>query len=191
MFSLFKKSVSPKEFADATWEAVRNWPEKYGSALKDDFGDSFEKLFEDVLDEMVYFMGFSTDFALHCHLSANPKVESIVRDVFATHLGQFALDHKCKPLPPGNWVGEGLIWLPNGESPKEIGNPLDNLSKRFALYAESIKRRKDKSTSECLAHLLAGWCGNLDIAFIYFAANNSLSNFEAIQKMLKSIKLKA
>jgi GxxExxY protein len=82
MFSLFKKSVSAKDFADAIWEGTRDWPEKYGSALKKDFGDGFEKPFEDILDEMVYFMGFSTDFALHCHLSQNPKIESAVRDVF-------------------------------------------------------------------------------------------------------------
>ena len=190
MFSLFKKSVSAKDFAAAIWEGTRDWPEKHGLALKKDFGDGFEKPFEDILVEMAYFIGFSTDFALHCHLSKNPKIESAVRDVFAEHLGQFALEHKCKPLPCGDWLGEGLIWIPNDESPKEIGNPLENLSKRFSLYAESIKRRKDKSASECLAHLLAAWCGTLDISFIVYASHISLGNFQGIQEMFKSIKVK-
>src|ERR1700722_6626213 len=162
MFSLFKKSVTAKEFADAVWEGTRDWPEKYGAAFKEDFGDGFEKPFEDILDEMVYFMSFSTDFSLHCHLSRNPKIESAVRDIFAAHLGEFAVKHKCKPLPSGDWLGDGLMWIPD-ESPKENGDPLGNLSKRFSLYAESIKRRKDKSASECLAHLLAAWCGNIQI----------------------------
>jgi hypothetical protein len=189
MFKLLKKSVSAAEVAEVLWNGCRDWPVKYGGDLKIKF--SFEKDINEVFDEMVYYHSFATDYALYCQLESQPKIEKAIRDAFSIHLSRFAREHKCKPVPPGQWMGDTLIWMQTGDASVDIGNPLSNLKDRAALYAQSLERRNDRSDGERTAHLLSSWCGcSLDSIFILYAATLFPGNRKAVNDILDSFSIK-
>jgi hypothetical protein len=179
-----RESVSAEDLVDGIWECVLNWPRKYGSWIRENFHSTLGKSIEDVFEEMLYLKGFAIDLTFHSALKGTPKVESAVRDVLMAHLQQFVLEHPCKPLPPGDWLGNGLVWIPTDIPPLESGRPLANLDQRFSLYATSIRRRPDKPISQAVAHLLAAWCGTTDIVFITYVSEIFLGEVEAVRKLL-------
>lgn len=157
---------------DALGEVVVTWPAKHGAEVKAQFGEGFDIGFEEVLDEMVYFLAFGTDYAIYVALKESPRASEALRTAFARPVGRYAIEHHCKPVIPGDWMDSSWIWMPTGAPPKVSGNPLDNLNDRYTQYAAAIKRRANRETSigESSAHLLAGWCMNLDISFLLFAS---------------------
>ncbi|EEF63358.1 hypothetical protein [Pedosphaera parvula] len=188
MLSFFKRSISAADLALVMWEGTRDWPTKHGSDLKDTFEGSCELSIEEVFEEFVYFLAFSTDYALWCQLKESPAIQSAVRDAFAVHVEQFAKQRNCRPVPSGAWMDDSLIWIP-GET-TDAGHPLTNLRRRFDLYAQSLSRRHDRSAGERTAHLLAAWCGTLDITFILCVTPLFLGRWNGIQAILGSFKIK-
>jgi len=190
MFSFFKKSNPVAVFAETLWGEIRDWPssapgqefrqrferclprdlaEEVGAEESVDRESTLVETIDDVCDEMVYFLSFGADFAFFN--SFETAVLSAARDPFRKHLFQFALDHRCKPLPPGDWLGDSWIWNQTGPSPLEIGRPLANLDQRFTLYAAAIQRGKGQKTlGESAAHLLSAWCAMRDASFLLYSA---------------------
>ena len=115
MFSLFKRSASTDDFASVMWEGARDWPAKHGAALREDFDGSFDRSIDEVLDEMVYFLAFATDYAMWCQLEKSPQIQNSARSTFTAHLRKFAEEHRCPPIPSGEWLGDGLIWMPHSD----------------------------------------------------------------------------
>jgi hypothetical protein len=189
MLSLFKRSGSAADLAAVTWEGCSAWPTKHGDTLREEFSDSFDREIDKVCDEMVYYLSFATDYAFDRLLDAKPKVKHAVRDAFYPYLAQFARDHQCPPVPPGEWLGEGLIWMPGLETAK-VGKPWDNLKSRFALYGESLARRHDRSAAERTAHILAALCGTMDATFIQYAMPVFLGKWDGVQNILRSFRIK-
>lgn len=183
-----KRSVFVDDLASVMWEGARDWPAKHGGDMMQDLGTSFDKSTEEVLDEMVYFLSFASDYAFWCQLEETPNVQNLVRDTFAKQLEHFAKEHRCSPVPDGEWLEDGLIWIP-GELRHE-GEPVSNLRKRFELYGRSLSRRHDRLAGERAAHVLAALCGTLDIAFISYAIPWFHGQWNAVQDVLKSFEIK-
>src|SRR5258708_6888647 len=139
MLSLFKRSGSASDLAAVMWEGCGEWPTKHGHTLRQEFSDSFDRDIDDVYDEMVYYLSFATDYAFDSLLDGKPQVKHAVRDAFYSSLAQFAQEPKCPPIPPGEWIGDGLIWMP-GMAPSDVGKPWANIKSRFSLYGESLAR---------------------------------------------------
>jgi hypothetical protein len=188
MFTLFKRSVSAEDLVSVMWDGTRDWPAKHGGDLIPDLDGSFDRSTEEVLDEMVYFLAFATDYAFWCQLEKTPKIQNLVRDRFAEHLEHFAREHRCSPVPAGDWLGDGLIWMPGDR--KQGGEPLANLKARFELYGKSLSRRHDRSAGERAAHILAALCGTLDIAFLVYVTPLFLGRWKAVQDGLKTYKIR-
>jgi hypothetical protein len=205
MVEFFKKSIAAADFAQVMWEEVRDWPAKHGAAFKADFGDSLAiesdaphpeggdstliETIDDVFDEMVYFLSFGTDFAFFLALQDPVRVAG--RGAFGAHLTQFACDHRCKPLPPGEWLGDSWMWMQNGPSPVEIGRPLANLDQRFALYTAALQRGKgqQKSSGECVSYLLGAWCGIKDAAFLVYATTLFNHHYIGVMNVIKQFRV--
>jgi hypothetical protein len=173
---------SVAEVASVMWQATRDWPAKYGADLREDFGGSFRRSIEEVFDEMVYFLAFATDYALWCRLEKTPQVQNALRSVFTEHVRQFAQERSCPPIPSGDWLGGGLIWMPAGAI--IVGEPLANLKRRFDLYAQSLLRRHDRSAGERTAHILAAFCGTMDAIFIVYATPLFLGRWNGVRDVL-------
>ena len=188
MLSLFKRSVSAEDFASAMWEGDRDWPSKYGADFKKDFDGSFDRSIEEVLNELVYFKAFATDYAFWCQLEKTPEIQNSVRNIFATHLEQYAIENRCPPIPSGDWLGEGLIWMPSDTILE--GDSQTNLKRRFELYGRSLSRRHDRSAGERAAHILAGLCGTMDIVFIAYSTPLFLGCWKGVQDVLGKFKIK-
>jgi hypothetical protein len=190
MLKLFRKSVSASDFAEVMWDGCSGWPAKHGGDLKEKF--TFEKDISLVFDEVVYYLSFATDYAFYCQLEGKPQIEKAVRDAFGIHLARFAREHQCKPVPPGQWMDDSLIWMETGVVSTVVGNPLTNLKKRFALYAQSLERRNDRSAGERTAHLLASWCGcSFNSIFILYAMPLFLGEWKAVKDTLDSFSVKS
>jgi hypothetical protein len=164
----FKNSNSTAEVAQGLGEIVVGWPAKHRAQFEARHGKDFEGDFHEVIDEIVYFLGFGTDYAIYCAYKESPKVVAALRSAFAKPLCQYALDHDCKPVIPGGWMADSWIWMPQGPAPAGPGRPLANLDQRFTQYAAALQRGADQEMSigECVAHLLAGWCMILDVSFL-------------------------
>jgi hypothetical protein len=189
MLSLFKRSCSPADLAAVMWDGCSAWPAKHADKLRKEFGDSFDKDIDEVCNEMVYYLSFATDYAFDCLLDGHPQVKHAVRNAFYPYLAQFAGDQQCPPVPTGEWIGDGLIWMP-GIVTAKVGNSWDNLKGRFTLYGESLARRHDRPASERTAHILAALCGTMDAAFILYAMPLFLGEWDAVQKILRSFRIK-
>ncbi len=206
MFSFFKKSIAAPDLAEGLWLAVLDWPAKHGAAFRTKFGNSLTKgsddepppegwentaieTMDDVLDEMVYFLSFGTDVAFFRALQ--DPTRTAARNGFGVHLRQFARDHRCKPLPPGEWVGDSWMWMQSGQGPLELGRPLANLDHRFALYADALQRGKgqQKSSGECVAYLLSAWCGILDLAFLVYATTLFTDQYLGVMDLIKPLRV--
>jgi len=202
MFSLFKtesRSANPAnemshalqsvaDLASVFWEGARDWPAKYGADVREDFGGSFQRSIEEVFEEMVYFLAFATDYALWCQLEKRPQVQNALRSRFTEHIRQFAQERRCAPIPSGDWLGEGLIWMPTDTM--IAGEPLANLKRRFDLYGQSLSRRHDRSAGERTAHILAALCGTIDAFFILYATPLFLGKWNGVRDVL-SVALKS
>jgi hypothetical protein len=171
------------------WESTRNWPAKHGADLRADLGDSFKRDIEEVFGEMVYFLAFAGDFAIWCQLKETPNVQNAVRSTFIAHVREFAQEHSCGPMPSGEWLGDSLVWIPNGTT--VAGEPLANLDRRFELYRQSLSRRRDSSAGERAAHVLAALCGTMRLSFIVYATPLFLGPWDGLQHTLGSFKIKA
>ncbi len=190
MFLFLKKSVSAADFAKIMWDSCSEWPSKHGGSLKDNF--HFEKNIDEVFEEIIYYLGFITDYSFYCQFADKPQTEKSVRDAFCIHLARFAKEHNCKPIPPGEWMGDTLIWMPTGNISTEIGNPLTNLKNRSALYAQSLERRKNKSSGERTAHLLARWCGcPFDAIFILQVMPLFAEQSKMVKTAIDSLRIKS
>ena len=165
-----------------------HWPAKHGADLRQDFDGNFDRSVEEVFDEMVYYLAFATDHAFWCQLEKTPEIQNSVRDIFATHVGRFAKERHCPPIPSGDWMGDGLIWMPSDTMLE--GEPLTNLKRRFELYGRSLSRRHDRSAGERVAHILAALCGTLDITFIVYATPLFLGCWKGVQDVLSSFKIR-
>jgi hypothetical protein len=170
------------------WEGVRDWPAKYGTDLKEDFDGAFERSIEEVYDEVVYFLAFATDYAFWSQLENKPQIRSAVSGAFLAHVRQFAQEHHCSPIPAGDWLGDGLIWIPSGTT--DTGSSLANLRSRFDLYGQSLSRRHDRSAGERAAHLLAACCGTVDSEFILYATPLFLGKWKSVKEMVGSFNIK-
>ena len=170
------------------WEGTRDWPSKHGADLRQDFDGSFDRSIEAVFDEMVYYLAFATDYAFWCQLEKTPKIQDSVRGVFSAHLQRFAQDHHCPPIPSGDWLGDGLIWMPG--SAAVGGEPSTNVKSRMHLYGRSLSRRHDRSAGERAAHILAALCGTTDITFIVYAMPLFLGCWKGVQDVLGSFKIR-
>jgi hypothetical protein len=188
VLSFFRKSVSAADLASASWESIRDWPAKHGAALREDFDGSFERSTEEVFDEMVYFLAFATDYAFWSQLEDKPQTQNAVRGAFTAHIRQFAQEHRCSPPPAGDWLGDGLIWMPSATTDAE--QPLANLKSRFELYGQSLSRRHDRPAGERTAHVLAACCGTMDAIFILYAMPLFGGEWEAVRKILSSFNIK-
>ena len=188
VFSPFKKTISTVDLADVTWEGVRNWPSKHGDAVREVLDGKIKGNIEEVLDEIVYFLAFATDYAFWCQLEDKPQIRIAVRSTFMAHLRKFAQEHRCQPIPSGEWLEDSLIWIPNG--PQESKDSWTNLMKRFDLYGRSLARRHDRSAGERTSHLLAAWCGTSSAVFILFTTPLFLGKWEGVQNVLKSVRIK-
>jgi hypothetical protein len=189
MFSLFKRSASAEDLASVMWEGTRDWPAKYGAAMREACGGSFERSIEEVFDEMVYFLAFATDYAFWCQLEKTPQVQNAVRSIFTARVREFAQEHRCGPIPSGDWLGDGLIWMPSGTT--VAGEPLANLERRFALYGQSLSRRHDRPAGERTAHILAALCGTMSIVFITYASPLFVGRWDGVRAILGSFNVRA
>jgi hypothetical protein len=133
-------------------------------------------------------MAFATDYAFWCQMEKTPQVQNSVRDIFAKHLEHFAQEYRCSPIPSGDWMGDGLIWMPSDTMLD--GDSRTNLKRRFELYGRSLSRRHDRSAGERTAHILAALCGTLDIAFIAYATPLFLGSWKGVQDVLGKIKIR-
>lgn len=188
MLSFFKKSASAADLASVMWEGIREWPAKHGAALRESFDGSFERSIQEVLDEIVYFLAFSTDYSFWCQLEGKPQIQNAVREAFTAHVRQFAQEHRCSPTASGDWLGDGLIWFPSATT--EAGQPLANLKRRFDLYGQSLSRRHDRPGGERTAHLLAAWCGTMNATFVLYAMPLFLGQWKSVQEILGSCNIK-
>jgi hypothetical protein len=183
MFSFFRKSASANEVAGRSWDACRWWPNKNGAAVRKSFAGSFDREIQEVLTEIVYYLCFATDYAFYCQLEKQPKVEKAVRDAFIGNAMGFVNEHGCKPVPRGNWIDDGLVWVPTDDSPDFARNdPTLNLMTRLNLYGRSIDRRNDRSPGEKTAHILAALCGTQDSRFIVHTMPLFLERSTEVQK---------
>ena len=188
MFNLFKRSASAEDLAVPLWEGTRDWPAKYGANFRRDFDECFDGNAEEVLDEIVYFLAFATDYAFWRQLEKTPDVQKSVRDIFRAHVADFAKERRCPPIPAGNWMDDSLIWMPTDMTPD--GGPLANLKQRFDLYGQSLSRRHDRSAGERTAYVLAALCGTMDAAFILSMSPLFLGRWKGLQNILGSFKIK-
>jgi hypothetical protein len=53
-------------------------------AIRKDFEGCFDRSTEEILDEMVYFVGFATDHALWCQLEKTPQIQNSVRNIIVS-----------------------------------------------------------------------------------------------------------
>jgi hypothetical protein len=186
--SLFKRFVSAEDFATTIWMSIVVWPTKHGSDFKRDFGGSFSRNTEDVLNEVVYFLSFVTNYAFWQQLEKTPEILRSVGDAFITHVNRFADERRCPPIPSGKWMGNSLIWMP-GNSALD-GGPRTNLERRFDLYVQSLSRREDRSVDERLAHVLAAFCGTMDTAFIAYVIPLFRNRWSAVKDNLGEFKIR-
>jgi hypothetical protein len=71
MLSFFKKSLSVDEAAKYIFESIINWPAQHAEALRKNFEETFNRRMDVVLDEMIYFLSFSVDYAIYTILENN------------------------------------------------------------------------------------------------------------------------
>jgi hypothetical protein len=195
MFSLFGKSASINNVARASWDVCRWWPNKNGAAVRKNFAGSFEKEIQDVLTEIVYYLCFATDYAFYCQLEKQPKVEKALRDAFRSNLVGFVKEHGCEPVPRGDWVDDGLVWVPTDDSTELAADlarndPTVNLMTRLNLYGRSLDRRDDRPPGERSAHILAALCGAQDSRFILYAMPLFLERWTEVQEALARSRIK-
>jgi hypothetical protein len=190
MFPFSKKSVTVNDLVEVTWEKCRDWPAKHGSEFREMFEESFPDTMDDVLEEVVYYLAFADDFAFYRQLEAQPEIRHAVRDSFVAHVGKYAVERNCKPLPPGDWMRDSLMWMPSGEAPRGKTDPLENVKARFVLYGKSLERKHDRSAGERAAFMLASWCGTFDFSFIMFASPLFLGKWKGLQKILSQFRVK-
>jgi len=188
MFSLFKGPVPAEDLASAIWESTRDWPLKYGVEFRQTFERSFAGRTDDVLNEIVYFLAFATDYALSHLLEKTPSVQQAVRNKFALHVEKFAAENGCTPVPSGDWHGDGLIWTAGGAKPD--GDSVTNLKRRFELYGKSVSRRPDKPAGERAAHVLAALCGTADIGFIICVTPLFVGRWNGVKNSLERLEIK-
>lgn len=167
----FKKSVSAADLGECLGEVVVNWPSKYGAQFKADYGAGFQDV-DGAIDEIVYFLAFGSDYAIFIALKDSPNTVEAVRKSFGRPVGSYAIEHECPALMRGDWMDDGWIWMPQ-DMPDEVGNPISNLNDRNTQYAAALKRASGQKMSlgETTAHLLAGWCMNLDVSFLLYASS--------------------
>jgi hypothetical protein len=190
MLSFFKKSLSVDEAAKYIFNSIINWPAQHGESLSKNFEGTFNRSMEIVFDEIIYFLSFSIDYAIYIILGNNSIIRDTLRDAFAFLMREFAIEHKCKQMPEGEW-GSGLVWLNSDLSTNVIGNPLANLSNRIKLYQEALKRTpSNENPIQSLSYLLAALCGTLDISFNMFASEVCLGEFEIIKTLNKDFNIK-
>jgi hypothetical protein len=190
MFSFFGKSASVNDVARASWDVCRWWPNKNGAAVRKNFAGSFDKEIQDVLTEIVYYLCFATDYAFYCQLEKQPKVEKALRDAFNGNVVNFVKEHGCKPVPQGEWMDDGLVWVPSEESADFARNdPTVNLMTRLNLYGRSLDRRNDRPPGERTAHILAALCGTLDGRFIQYAMPLFLERWTDVQEAIARARL--
>ena len=189
MFAFLKKSITAAEFAKVMWDSCSEWPAKHGDSFKEKY--HFEEDINEVSEEFVYYLSFVTDYAFYCQLEDKPQLEKAIRNAFSIHLSRYVREHNCKPIPSGEWFGDTLIWMQTGTVPAEIGNPLENMKRRSALYAQSLERRNDRSSGERTAHLLASWCGcSRDAIFILQVLPFFLNQWNLVKSGLNSHNIK-
>jgi hypothetical protein len=170
MLKLFREAKSVENIANSLWIGVSNWPKEKGEAFKRKFDNKFLMKISDVFDEISFFLGYATDFGIKTCLIDKHAMRRAIRDKFANHLNNFALQRRCKPLPLGDWVDDSLFWSPQKQKHIETEHPVDNLKNRFSLYDKSIQRQKEAFPSQCTAQLLGVLCGNCEADFIGFAS---------------------
>lgn len=171
------------------WEGVRDWPAKRGADFRQHFEGRSDRPIEEVLDEMVYFLAFAADYAFWGQLEKSPPIQNAVRDRFMARLRQFAQQHRCSAVPSGQWLSDdGLIWMPGDV--EDAGEPFANLKKRFAVYAEALSRRKDRSAGERTANVLAAFTGMTGATFIVYAMPLFLGQWTAVKNILKDYSIK-
>jgi hypothetical protein len=188
MFSIFKRSVSAQDFATAVWASVRDWPTELSADLRRTFTDCAEVPEEEVFNEMIYFKAFATDYAFWRQLENASQLQKTIRGVFTQHLESFANEHCCSPIPSGDWIGDGLIWMPGDTI--LAADHRTSLRQRFELYGNSLARRTDRSAGERAAHILAALCGTHDAIFILSAMPFFLATWKSVQEALAGLKIR-
>jgi hypothetical protein len=182
-------SISARDFAEIMWESICEWPPTNGTNVRQNFSGCFSRSTDEVIDELVYFMAFATDYAFWLQLDKTPHVRDSVRDVFIRDVEHFGKEHRCAPFPAGDWLGDTLMWMP-GEMPLDEV-PVSNVRRRFELYGRALSRRHDRSAGERVAHILAALCGTMDIGFIVYATPLFLERWRQVRMVLGSFEIRA
>jgi hypothetical protein len=162
------EGITARELAEIYWEGTAKWPRDevdWENQLRAD-----TKLApEDFRNEMIYLLSFATDFVLHNAFKDNPRFRDAVRDAHLGHLGKFAREHACRPMPVVQWF-RGRIYHGSGKYPDGFKDPILSINDRFQLYVDALNRgakaQDSRSIGESLAYAFAGLCGTRNMFFI-------------------------
>ncbi len=189
MMNIFKKAKSAKDIGDFLWVRISRMSFENRMAFKQYFNNEFKKNISDVFEELTYFLGYATDFGIKTGLKDKPAKRRALRQGFENHLNNFALQSRCKPLPPGAWEDNSLFWIPKKQALIETEHPVDNLQHRFMLYDESIQRKPDIYPSQSASHVFGSLCGNREPSFINFASQLFLDQLNIVGTIIKSSRI--
>ena len=161
-------TLTAEELADIFWNGTRRWPSG-DSSWEEELRSGTELAADDFRNEMIYVLAFVDDFAFYVGLDdAAPMIQKGVRDAYATRLRSFAQQTACKPMPEGHWIGDSMTYLTSDYPETSINNdPMRNLKERYELFVEALRRGgENRSVGECLGKVFAGFCANMNAAFI-------------------------